>query len=368
MNAKTKKGIKIGAFVLLGIIGAFILVVCGYLLYVVCSYSRIEDNLALSINNNKTETAATGEAYSLMSYNIGFGAYSHDFSFFLDTGTTKDGVNRTGTRGTAISKDDVIKNTEGALSVLKAQNPTFAFLQEVDTKADRSYKVNQLEYFTALEDYSNSFAENFHSAYLFYPFGDPHGASNAGLATLSKLKIDSGVRRSYPISDSLSKFLDLDRCFAVYTVPVDGGKNLYLINHHMSAYDEGGVIRAQQVEMITAFISELYNDGNYVILGGDFNHDLANSKELFETDEVVPSWVADWVEVDTPEGFKVYADNSFGTCRNADMPYKKGVSYTVTIDGFIVSDNITVSAVRNVDTDFEFSDHNPVMLEFSLNA
>ena len=47
-----------------------------------------------------------------------------------------------------------------------------------------------------------------------------------------------------------------------------------LINLHMSAYDEGGTIRAKQLEMLNAVLSEERAAGNYVIAGGDFNHCL----------------------------------------------------------------------------------------------
>ena len=53
------------------------------------------------------------------------------------------------------------------------------------------------------------------------------------------------------------------------------------------------------------------------------------------------------------------------TCRSTDIPYTKGVNYTSVLDGFIVSDNIEATAI-NIDADFEYSDHNPVLLNFRL--
>ena len=55
------------------------------------------------------------------------------------------------------------------------------------------------------------------------------------------------------------------------------------------------------------------------------------------------------------------------TCRGADIPYEKGVNYTTVVDGFAVSDNVIAKA-ENLDTDFAFSDHNPVQLTFELAA
>ena len=49
------------------------------------------------------------------------------------------------------------------------------------------------------------------------------------------------------------------------------------------------------------------------------------------------------------------------------MPYVPGVTYRLTVDGFIVSDNV-VATSHNVDAGFSYSDHNPVTLTFELGA
>ena len=53
------------------------------------------------------------------------------------------------------------------------------------------------------------------------------------------------------------------------------------------------------------------------------------------------------------------------TCRNCDIPYKEG-NFTIIVDGFLVTDNEESVSVENVKTDFVYSDHNPVVLEFEL--
>ena len=39
----------------------------------------------------------------------------------------------------------------------------------------------------------------------------------------------------------------------------------------------------------------------------------------------------------------------------------------ITPDGFIVSDNVTATASAVIDTGFALSDHNPVIMSFTLN-
>lgn len=369
----TKKVLKITAFSLLGLLGLLILIVGGYLIYISCQYYRIDDNKNLDIVNNQSINMQLGTSYKVTTYNIGFGAYTHDFSFFMDSGVMKDGKEVVGKNSTAKSKDVVLANTNGAINVSKQLNSDFYLFQEVDIKGTRSHDVNQLEMLKTIgQNYASTFAENFHSAYLLYPFNDPHGANTAGVATLSKYNIKSSTRVSYPIDESFpNKYFDLDRCFSINRIAVENNKELVLINSHMSAYDEGGQIRQLQLQKLNSILTEEYNKGNYVIAGGDFNHDIANSLNLFETTQEIPEWVFQLDEEDIPSNFNFAAATDDPTCRSTDLPYVKGVNYTVVLDGFIVSDNVTVNNVTNLvngsSVNFEYSDHNPATLTFTLN-
>ena len=54
------------------------------------------------------------------------------------------------------------------------------------------------------------------------------------------------------------------------------------------------------------------------------------------------------------------------SCRNADGTYVPGQSFVLTVDGFIVSDNVEVQSCRVIDDGFACSDHNPVKMTFTL--
>ena len=54
------------------------------------------------------------------------------------------------------------------------------------------------------------------------------------------------------------------------------------------------------------------------------------------------------------------------SCRNADAPYDPETSFVLTVDGFLVSENVEVRRAWTVDTGFAWSDHNPVALTFVL--
>lgn len=368
-----KRALKITAVTLAVVIGALLLTVGGYVLYVVFQYSRIEDHKVLEIGSSASGSAdgkvPAGRELSVLTYNIGFGAYAQDFSFFMDSGTMLDGTKVSGTYAKARSEEIVKKNTEGALQTAQSQNADFYLFQETDTDSDRSYHIDQYREMVDRfgENYNDTFAVNFHSAKLLYPFNDPIGKSNSGIATFSKYRMETAERRQYPVDKGFAKFFDLDRCFAVHYLPVDNGKQLVLINSHMSAYDEGGKIRQKQLALLNEVLKEEYEKGNYVVVGGDFNHDIVDSMHTFETRQEVPEWVYALTNDDLTEHFSFAAAKNAPTCRSTDMPYEKGVNYTVVLDGFIVSDNVEVVSVENIDTDFLYSDHNPAVMKFVLN-
>ena len=370
-------------------IGTVILGAAGYVGYVLISYKRIGDKTLSVDSHSSLEEVKVGETYKAMSYNIGFGAYSQDYTFFLDTGYDANGKATCGHYSTAKNKKTVEFNTNGAIKATTDETPDFVYFQEVDTNSTRSYKVNQDKKITeAYANYDHVHAVNFHSPFLPYPLYDMHGYVNAGLTTVSKYKIQYAERKQYTISSSLSKFFDLDRCFSIGAVKVDNGKTLYIVNSHMSAYDKGGEIRAKQVEELNAFLTEKKND--YVVIGGDWNHDLLTNNPDFSYDATnnrpfgmtlkTPDWVSFFFDDNKKspliEGYSVVASDNGPTCRNNDIEWDPDVTFRCAVDGFIVSNNIEVISHKNIQTKngnknidgFAFSDHEPTMLEFRLKA
>ena len=78
-----------------------------------------------------------------------------------------------------------------------------------------------------------------------------------------------------------SELLDLDRCFSASYLPIEGStKKLVLVNVHLSAYDKGGVYRAKQWKQLNDFFKDEIDNGNYIVCGGDFNHDISNDENF----------------------------------------------------------------------------------------
>ena len=344
---------------LASVLMALLLVVCLYLLYVVVSYHRIEDNLSLKAENKTGLTAPVGEKLSLVTYNIGFGAYSADYSFFMDGGKYSR----------AFSKDAVLENTNGAVETLKANNPDFILLQEVDTDGTRSYHVNQKDIFTdGFSTYTGVFAENYDSPYFLYPLDQPIGANKSGILTLSKFNISEALRKSLPVEKSINRFFDLDRAYSSSVIKTENGKNLVLYNVHLSAYTSDGTISNEQLKILSEDMKKEYTDGNYVIAAGDFNKDmLGDSSKYFKRSEGEFNWAAPFETSLLPEDFSAHTGENAPTCRNADSPFKgDGTDFVLSVDGIITSPNVEVITHETVDTKFAYSDHNPVKMEFIL--
>ena len=64
------------------VILSLVIVVGCYLEYVILQYYRIEDYKSLEIVNKSDVLLDMDDTFKITTYNIGFGAYNRDFSFF----------------------------------------------------------------------------------------------------------------------------------------------------------------------------------------------------------------------------------------------------------------------------------------------
>ena len=355
-----KKWIK----TVLCIVLALVLLAVGYVAYVFIDYHRIGDMALTPVN---TETAIpslrTGTPYTAVSYNIGFGAYEEDYGFFMDGGT----------ESRAWSEERLTANLAEIGAFLQAQAADFYLVQEVDMGSTRTYQVDERPYITdALSGLSSVFCQNYDSPYLFYPLTRPHGASRSGLLTLSAAGVTAASRVELPVEGGFMKLLDLDRCYSVSRIPVDGGKELILYNLHLSAYTSDGTIATEQLKLLLADMQAEYGAGNWCVAGGDFNKDLlGDSSAYFGAADQEYSW-AQPIPEGVFDGYDVQLiapldeSDPVPSCRNADSAYHEG-QYVLTVDGFMVTPNVTVSDSAVLDTGFTYSDHNPVKMTFTLN-
>lgn len=354
--------------ILLCLLLAVVLAVGGYVAYLMIDYDRLEDTIVLDTANPFAPEARTepyeilkaGEERRILSWNIGFGAYTADYSFFMDGGR----------EARARSADDC----ESAVSAVLAEaaGTDFVLVQEVDEDGTRSHHVNQramLEAHNSL--WSTVFAQNYDSSYLFYPFHQPIGANRSGMLTMSRFEIESALRRSLPVEGGFNKFFDLDRCYSVSRIPVENGRTLCLYNLHLSAYTSDGSIATEQLAILMEDMAAEYAAGNYVIAGGDFNKDLWGDSSVYTGIPISEaSWAQPFPMELLPQGISLVdslnREKPVASCRDAGEPYIPGETFTLTLDGFMVSENVEVLSCEVLDRGFAVSDHNPVVLDFIL--
>ena len=354
------------------IVGALVAVVAIYVAYVFISYHRIEDKQELEVmtlsdtkgDYRMPDAVKAGEELTAVSYNIGFGAYSDDYTFFMDGGK----------ESWARSEEAIHENINGAMDAIAAYEPDIAFIQEVDIGGTRTYHVDErdiiLPRMAEVSAYTYDFAQNYDSPFLMYPFTQPHGANKSGIMTFANTGITSAIRISLPIEEGFSKVLDLDRCYSKSRIPVENGKELVIYNLHLSAYTSDPQTAETQLSILVRDMQNEYDAGNYCLAGGDFNRDLlGNSPEIFHTKTLDDNWAK-------PVNMTLFTDDITlvapfdetdpkASCRNPDKPYEEG-DFVVTVDGFIKSANIDVSKADVIQTGFKYSDHNPVYLKFIL--
>ena len=78
-------------FLTLKILGAvlavLLLAAIVYVAYVIIDYERLPDNLECTVDRtDNAGKAEIGKEYTIVTQNIGFGAYTPDFTFFMDGG------------------------------------------------------------------------------------------------------------------------------------------------------------------------------------------------------------------------------------------------------------------------------------------
>ena len=116
-----------------------------------------------------------------MTYNIGFGAYLPDYSFFMDGGK----------QVRAPSKAIVEKNMDGIVSTVKELDADFTFLQEIEADpSTRSYGIEEAERMRTETGLDTAHARNYKCAFVPYPI-PPIGKVSSGIMTLSAAPIAS---------------------------------------------------------------------------------------------------------------------------------------------------------------------------------
>ena len=186
------------------------------------------------------------------------------------------------------------------------------------------------------------------------------GIFRIGNAVFSRYVISQTERVDLPLQDDSAVGRAQKRHLLITYLPAENNRRWVIINLHLSAFDEGALIRRQQIEVVKDVMLGEYAAGNYVVLGGDWNMRLVetNWPHTSRTEDLF--WIHDLPESFTPEGWRWGVDPASPTIRTNERPYREGENYTTIIDGFLVSPNVEIIDVNTTHLHFRYTDHNPV--------
>lgn len=313
----------------------------------------------LPIYNNQVKNIPFNETLKVATFNVGFAG--------LDA--RQDSYEDGGKNSRAENKEKVLKNLDGIVDVIDNINPDFFLIQELDIDSRRSFYIDQLSYLNdKYPNYGYTYGDNNKIVYLPKPLFRPSGKVESGIATFSKFFVSSALRFSLPgQQDGFHKYFDYDRAFIEKRFELENGEELILINLHLSDFNETGLQRFEELRYINEYLEKEYNNGSYIIVGGDWNHNLPGTDPyIFNFREDWPSWLKNLPEEFDFEGFSWAIDKYTPTVRSLKTSFEYGDNFLTITDGFLVSDNLKIISVETLDYGFSTSYHNPVVLEFIL--
>lgn len=302
------------------------------------------------------------DTLDLMSWNIGYAGLGSEMDFFYDNGKH------------IRSTQKMVRQHADNIKQFLTQNDSLDFLliQEIDISAKRSWKINEVKEVSDLlnNSYQVTFAKNFDVSFIPVPWLHPLGHVKSGILSASKHPFSEAKRYAYPlIALWPQRLFLLHRCFILQRFPLKSGNDLVVINTHNTAYIYDSTLRMKELNLLRDKMIEEYAKGNYVIAGGDWNQNPPafkpannfNGQRFTRTRLQLANNVF-------PRGWTIAYDNKAPTNRQNYKPFVKGENGTTVIDFFVLSPNIELLTVKNIDLNFRDSDHNPVFARVKLNS
>ncbi|MDY3007255.1 endonuclease [Anaerococcus sp. AGMB00486] len=335
----------------IGVVFILFLILLSYLWIREYRPKEVED---IKVMGKAEEEIESNKEYKIMTWNIGYAGLDKDTDFFMDGGNMVF----------PIDKSHVENALDNILKISKEIGADFKLFQEVDRDSKRSYHIDQVEILKDNLGGNLAFALNYKVDFVPFPL-PPLGKITSGILTQTEKKIEKSERYQQPIPHKFPvRLANLKRGFSASYLPIkESDKKFVLVNIHLDAYESGNQGRLAQSKQIIDFIDSEYKKGNYVLVGGDFNQELSGVKKevpegIWDPSPFPKEYLKDFMKL-------LYGDSETSVVN--DKPYTGKDAYLSTIDGFIVTDNIEVKNIKTIkEQNFQYSDHNPVLLEFKL--
>lgn len=299
------------------------------------------------------------DTLSMVTWNIGYAGLGKDADFFYDGG-----------KMSKPDEEDYLQYWNGILRQIQLfDSLDFILLQEVDIASSRSYGNNQQALIAeSLDSHSGLFTRNYDVMYIPMPVFDPMARVESGISFFTRKRITESYWQPFEGNHSwpLGLFMP-DRCYSVSIFEVLAEKQLYVINTHNSAFDDGS-LRNSQLEQLYELMNAAYQNGHYVIAGGDWNlnPEVYTNGPFLSGDVAIR--ISDQQTVSGPNAnWQVVFDPDYPSNRDVSELYTPGHTQTSILDFFVCSPNIQLLDIETLYNGFKYSDHQAVYLRFKLD-
>jgi len=285
-----------------------------------------------------------GETLAIFTWNLGYAGLGAGSDFKADGGAHVFPPSRRAARA----------NADAIADVLRREDADIVLLEELAHAGPINYWVNlKTRVDAAMSDRARLYASDFKTLIAPWPIAMDHGQ---GVYTRRAFADAEAV----PLPGEAGTIFGAYRHYKALASRLAGQQNWTVASVHLAAFDPGAATRTRQLRDLLAWAEREYQCGRRVVIGGDFNLRLAETDFPNTTDSKFLFWLYPFPFHALPAGWRLAADASTPSVRTNERPYIVRQNYTTVIDGFIVSPNVAVEAVRGVDLGFANSDHNPV--------
>lgn len=307
----------------------------------------------LEVANKKTQRL--GQTLSVTTWNLGYAGLGAKADFIVDGGT----------HIRALGKSDIIAAVDEITNALSAVDSDVIVLQE---NAEASFLTRGVSVRRRIEarltSYSNCFWSDFNTRLLPNRFQIRNGMTGFSRVEVSNCTLNElPQERGYYYGMFRKHYAAMLQRFPI----VDSDANWVIINIHLAAFDSGAEVRGEQISALFDIAQQEYHKGNYVIIGGDWNLRISLKDFPHNTADEHLFWVFDFPREQLPTGWEFATDETTPTVRTLHKPFVEAENYTMIVDGFAVSPNVTIDQVHTTDFKFKFTDHHPVSATFSTH-
>lgn len=315
-------------------------------------------------------TVKPGQSLKVLSWNVQFMA-GKDRVFYYDLPGDAGPDERP-------SPEEITRTIEEVARVIRDEDPDLILLQELDEGAKRTDYEDQLaRLLELLPDGYRCHSSAFYWKADYVPHPRIRGAVGMKLSTVSKYRISDATR--YQLAeipqDPVTKMFYLKRAVLETRLPVDGEKDLIVLNTHLDAFAQGTDTMQRQVARVEELLDHYSDERHDWVVGGDFNllppvpgaYDrLPESQQAgyLPRSELMPLYdeyqaVPGEVHTAGPEPAKWFT-------HYPNDPEVTGPDRTIDYLFFANTVQVTSPEVRQHDT-LRISDHLPVIAGFTLS-